>query len=148
MRVILGASSLRLYVVAPKALHVLSIVRFGMEYGLLATDVDGLHFRVNDSQSVVLNSRHVHRAMDRSDGLGCRFAASSAAFAATHTNRNPWVIPKSTVKPQLTIRKHRRVQDFTVHGDQSILLSAPKHIRSHVRRRTYKSSSSTNNVWA
>ena len=65
MRVILGASSLMLYVAAPKAFHVLGIVRFGMEYGLLATDVDGLHFRVNGSQSVVLKSRHVHRAMDR-----------------------------------------------------------------------------------
>lgn len=121
MRVILGASSLRLYVAAPKAFHVLGIVRFGMEYGLLATDANGLYFRVNGSQSVALDSRHVHRAMDRSYGVGGRFTASSANYAATHPNRNPLVISKATVIPQVSIRKHRRVPDFTVYDNQSML---------------------------
>ena len=149
MRVILGASSLRLYVAAPKAFNVLGIVRFGMEYGLLAKDADGLYFCVNGSQGVVLNSRQVHSAMDRSDGLGGWFAASSAAFAATHTIRNPWVIPKSNVIPQVSIRKHRWVLDFTLHNNHGHASRRRLNVFVlYVRRCTYKSSSGTNNVWA
>jgi hypothetical protein len=120
MRVILGASSLRAYVAAPKTFHVLGIVRFGLEYGLLATNADGLYFRVNGSQSVALNGNDVRRAMDQSYGVGGRFAASAAQYAATHPNNNPLVLPKAPVVPQVTIRKHRRVQEYAMHDDRSM----------------------------
>ena len=124
MRVILGASSLRLYVAAPKVFHVLGIVRCGMEYGLLATNAEGVYCRVNGSQSVALDSSHVHRAIERSYGAGGRLTTSSANYAATHANRNPLVIPTAPVIPQVIILKDRRLPEFTVNDRQSMLAVA------------------------
>ena len=107
MRVILGVSSLKAYVVSPKAFHVLGIVRFGLEYGLLATNADGLYFRVNGSQIEALDSVSVRRAINYSYGVGGRFAAHAAAYAASHPNAMP---PPLSV-PKVSIRKHRQMQD-------------------------------------
>jgi hypothetical protein len=107
MRVILGVSSLKAYVAAPKAFHVLGIVRFGQEYGLLATNADGLYFRVNGSQCLVLDTEQVRRAIEFSYGPGGRFAASAAVYAATHPNAQP--LPLSA--PKVSFRKHRQIAD-------------------------------------
>jgi hypothetical protein len=107
MRVILGVSSLKAYVAAPKAFHVLGIVRFGLEYGLLATNADGLYFRVNGSQILALEGDEVRRAINDSYGAGGRFAAGMAQYAATHPNAV--ALPVSS--PKISIRKHRQVQD-------------------------------------
>lgn len=106
MRVILGVSSLKAYVAAPKAFHVIGIVRFGQEYGLLATNADGMYFRVNGSQILALDSAQVRRSIDQSYGVGGRFAASAAQYAADHPNAPP--VPLSA--PKVSIRKHRQVQ--------------------------------------
>ncbi|NVO04680.1 MAG: hypothetical protein HXX19_01335 [Rhodoferax sp.] len=68
MQVILGLSSLKAYVAAPKAFQVLGIVRFGQEFGLLATDSRGLYFRVNGSQVAPLDAGKVDRAIDHAYG--------------------------------------------------------------------------------
>lgn len=118
MRVILGVSSLRAYVAAPKAFHVLGIVRFGLEYGLLATNADGLYFRVNGSQIMALQGDEVRRAINYSYGAGGRFAAGTAQYAATHPN----AVPPPVSMPKITVRKHRQVQDNALqerHGQQA-----------------------------
>jgi hypothetical protein len=112
MRVILGVSSLKAYVASPKSFHVLGIVRFGMEYGLLATDADGLYFRVNGSQIIALDTVEVRRAIDYSYGTGGRFAASAAAYAATHPNAQP--LPGAA--PKISVRKHRQVQNCDLNS--------------------------------
>lgn len=93
MQVVLGVSSLKAYVTAPKAFHVLGIVRFGQEYGLLATDTHGLYFRVNGSQVAGLDADRVERAIALAQDRGrSRFHAPAALRAAP---------------PQILVRKHR-----------------------------------------
>ena len=112
MRVILGVCSLKAYVAAPKAFHVLGIVRFGMEYGLLATNAEGLYFRVNGSQIMALESDQVRRAIHYAYGPGGRFAAGTAHYAATHPNAEPAPLAIPTV----SIRKHRQVQESALQN--------------------------------
>lgn len=104
MRVILGVSSLKAYVTAPKSFHVLGIVRFGLEYGLLATNDLGHYFRVNGSQIESLNTGLVRRAIDLSYGVGGRLSAGTERYLLNHPNATPPV----TV-PTVIIRKHRQV---------------------------------------
>ena len=118
MRVILGVSSLKAYVAAPKAFHVLGIVRFGLEYGLLATNAEGIYFRVNGSQILELNYDEVRRAINVSYGVGGRFAASANHYAGTH----PHAEAPPLTAPKVSIRKHRQVQDSALqdrHGVHS-----------------------------
>ena len=103
MRVILGASSLKAYVTAPKSMHVLGIVRFGLEYGLLATGPEGGYFRVNGSRLAPLDRHSVGRAIELAQRGGGRFALRPAAPAA------PAVAP---VAPSVSVRKHRHVEPF------------------------------------
>jgi hypothetical protein len=111
MRVILGVSSLKAYVAAPKAFHVLGIVRFGLEYGLLATNAEGLYFRVNGSQIMALECDEVRRAIHSAYGTGGRFAAGAAQYAATHPN----AVPLPVCAPKISVRKHRQVQESALH---------------------------------
>jgi hypothetical protein len=119
MRVILGVSSLKAYVASPKSFHVVGIVRFGLEYGLLATNADGLYFRVNGSQIVALDTALVRRAIDYSYGVGGRFAASAAEYAATHPN----AVPLPLSPPKISIRKHRQVQNYATPNRESMQLA-------------------------
>jgi hypothetical protein len=121
MRVILGASSLKAYVAAPKAFHVLGIVRFGQEYGLLATNADGLYFRVNGSQSLALDSQAVRRAIDQSYGPGGRFAGSAAPYAADHRT----AVPLASAAPAVSIRKHRQVPSSALESRQGRPCGSP-----------------------
>jgi hypothetical protein len=105
MKVILGASSLKAYVTAPRSFHVLGVVRFGMEYGLLATDSAGLYFRVNGSQALSLDGAEVVRALDCSYGLAVRLAATAPRQAP----RAACAVPAGPPAPQVSIRKHRHV---------------------------------------
>jgi hypothetical protein len=98
MRIILGASSLKAYVTAPKSMHVLGIVRFGLEYGLLATDTQGSYFRVNGSRLAPLDRHSVGRAMELAQRGGGRFA------------QRP-VEPSEPVQaPRVSVRKHRHIE--------------------------------------
>jgi hypothetical protein len=95
MRVILGAASVKAYVVAPKSLHVIGIVRLGQEYGLLATDIHGDFFRVNGSQVVGLNAQVVMQAVAAAREYANR---NGGNFAPEQTS--PCVVP-------VTFRKQR-----------------------------------------
>lgn len=107
MRVILGASSLKAYVTAPKALHVIGIVRFGQEYGLLATNAEGTFFRVNGSQIAELDADAVHRAIDAAARHGARAGLAPASYYADTSA----VAPAAT--PRVTVRKHRHAEAHT-----------------------------------
>jgi len=102
LRVILGVSSLKAYVTAPKEFHVIGIVRLGQEYGLLATDASGFFFRVNGSQIQALDGGKVRRAIDYAYGEGGRYTpiVDNVPFAAPEP-----LVPVTKV----TIRKHRQV---------------------------------------
>ena len=109
MRVILGVSSLKASVTAPRAFHVLGLVRFGLEYGLLATNANGLYFRVNGSHIMALDSDQVRRAIDFSYGAGGRLAAGSANFAGARSTARAPAVPLAPIAPRVFIRKHRHV---------------------------------------
>jgi hypothetical protein len=119
MRVILGVSSLKAYVTAPKAFHVLGIVRFGMEYGLLATNEEGLYFRVNGSQVEALSSALVRRAIDLSYGVGGRLSAGTERYLQTHPNAMP-----PLTQPTVVFRKHRQVPASAMQQQQRGMQSA------------------------
>jgi hypothetical protein len=112
MRVILGVFSLKAYVTSPKAFHVLGIVRFGQEFGLLATDAQGMYFRVNGSHTEALDHEAVHHAIELSYGVGGRYSASAAQYAVNHPNAAP--VPQRV--PKVSIRKHRHMDDSTQHA--------------------------------
>jgi hypothetical protein len=117
MRVILGVFSLKAYVTSPKAFQVMGIVRYGQEYGLLATNDEGLYFRVNGSQILALDNDEVQRAIDFSYGVGGRFAASAAHYAATHPN----ALPVPLKAPKVSFRKHRHLEETTLHERYGML---------------------------
>ncbi len=95
MRVILGAGSVRAYVASPKAFQVIGIVRFGLKYGLLATDAAGNYFRVNGSQVLGLHAQTV------------RSAISVAHAAGIHNFNKYKAAAKEPSAVSITIRKHR-----------------------------------------
>jgi hypothetical protein len=116
MRVILGVFSLKAYVIAPKAFRVQGIVRFGQEYGLLATNDEGMYFRVNGSQILEMDSNEVCRAIDFSYGVGGRMAASAARYAANHPN----TIASPPTAPKVSIRRHIHMEDHDLHSHHSM----------------------------
>jgi hypothetical protein len=116
MRVILGVFSLKAYVIAPKAFHVQGIVRFGQEYGLLATNDEGMYFRINGSQILPMDSDDVRRAIDYSYGVGGRLAASAAHYAVTHPN----AIAFPLSSPKVSVRKHRHMEDSDLRSRHSV----------------------------
>jgi hypothetical protein len=103
MQIILGLATLKAYVTAPKSFKVLGIVRFGQEYGLLATDTQGLYFRVNGSQVVALDSICVHRALDYAYGNQGQLLHGLPNARRLHTP-----IP-------VLVRKHRHVAAVAAH---------------------------------
>jgi len=97
MKVVLRSSRLRAFVVAPMKLKVIGAVYIGQEYGLLATNSEGVYLRVNGSQSVNLDQREVQRAL----------------FAAREVCRlKEGHVPKAS-SPKVIIRRSRRVVHVT-----------------------------------
>ena len=96
MRVILGAFSLKAYVAAPKAFRVLGIVRFGLEYGLLATNTRGHYFRVNGSQVEMLDGGCVRHAIEIAYGDDTQPVPAAP-------------VEKPVAAPRIIVRKHRHV---------------------------------------
>jgi hypothetical protein len=78
MRVILGGHTVKAFVSYPKHFHVIGIVQFGMEFGLLALSHGGDYCRINGSELTWLDNRDVEDAIYRSKhtGRGESFAAS------------------------------------------------------------------------
>ena len=96
MRVILGAFSLKAYVAAPKAFRVLGIVRFGLEYGLLATNTRGHYFRVNGSQVEPLDGGWVRHAIGIAYGEDAQPEPTAPADKPVESTR-------------IIVRKHRHL---------------------------------------
>ena len=97
MKVVLGSSSIRAFVAAPKHLKVVGVVRLGQEYGLLALDEQGHYLRVNGSQNEELDPRAVQRALQIAREAGHHEADYQHA-AAAHA-------------PTVVVRKRRRVME-------------------------------------
>lgn len=95
MKVVLGSSSIRAFVAAPKHLKVVGVVRLGQEYGLLALDEQGHYLRVNGSQNEELDPRAVQRALQIAREAGHHESDYQHAVVA-HV-------------PTVVVRKRRRV---------------------------------------
>lgn len=100
MKVVLGSSSIRAFVAAPKHLKVVGVVRMGQEFGLLAMNEAGAYLRVNGSQNVELNSREVLRALQ------------IARFAGHHGEDLSATAPVQA--PKVAVRKRRVVDPMLV----------------------------------
>jgi hypothetical protein len=101
MSVVLGVTSIKAYVTAPKEYKVIGIVKFGFEFGLLAMTPNGNYLRVNGSEIESLFKRDVQEAIHRAkhDGRGESFMASRAAELA----------PASRPAPAVMLKRHRRI---------------------------------------
>ena len=78
LRVVLGSQTIKAFVAAPRQFKVLGIVRMGIEFGLLATDADGLYVRVNGSTVGALDQDEVFAAiaLAATTGRGESYASS------------------------------------------------------------------------
>jgi hypothetical protein len=90
-----------------------------MEYGLLATNEEGLYFRVNGSQVEALSSALVRRAIDLSYGVGGRLSAGTERYLQTHPNAMP-----PLTQPTVVFRKHRQVPASAMQQQQRGMQSA------------------------
>lgn len=101
MKVVLGSSSIRAFVAAPKHLKVMGVVRMGQEFGLLAMNEAGTYLRVNGSQNQELDPLEVQRALHQ--------ARLSGHQGEDHSLLAPTPRPPSASTPTVAIRKRRRV---------------------------------------
>ena len=63
LSVVLGRTSIRAFVGAPRDIKVLGMVRMGMEFGLLGMDRNGKYVRVNGSLVCNLHYQQVEEAI-------------------------------------------------------------------------------------
>jgi hypothetical protein len=63
LSVVLGRTSLRAFVAAPREIRLLGMVRMGMEFGLLGLDSQGKYVRVNGSLVRNLHGKQVEEAI-------------------------------------------------------------------------------------
>ena len=97
MKVVLGSSSIRAFVAAPKHYKVIGVVRMGQEFGLLCMNEYGSYLRVNGSLHEELNPQEVQRAL------------SQARMAANHEDDS--APAPTSLAPTVAVRKRRRVID-------------------------------------
>lgn len=104
MKVVLGSSSIRAFVAAPKHLKVMGVVRIGQEFGLLAMNEEGTYLRVNGSRNEALDPQQVQRAL-------------TLARAAGHAGEDHSRHAPAAAVPTVAVRKRRRVIDplLTAH---------------------------------
>ncbi|RFO97393.1 hypothetical protein DIC66_09755 [Rhodoferax lacus] len=102
LEVVLGSHTIKAFVTAPKDVYVMGIVRWGMEFGLLARTHAGDYVRINGSEAQTLNFEDVETAIARASvtGRGESFAMSRATGGAASAQR-----PAVAV----TQRKHRKI---------------------------------------
>jgi hypothetical protein len=99
---VLGSHTIKAFVTAPKDVYVMGIVRWGMEFGLLARTHTGEYVRINGSQAQTLNFEDVETAIAKASvtGRGESYAMSRATGGMASAHR-----PAVAV----TQRKHRRI---------------------------------------
>lgn len=108
LHVILGGHTVKAFVAAPKDVRVIGIVRFGLEFGLLALTQAGNYLRINGSESQRLNNREVDAAIRRiqQHGRGESFASSRSAELSADPDRDE---PASRPGPAIIQKKHHRI---------------------------------------
>jgi hypothetical protein len=102
LEVVLGSHTIKAFVAAPRNVYVVGIVRWGMEFGLLAKTQTGGYVRINGSQAQTLDHADVETAIAKAcaTGRGASYAMSRAAQEA-HAVRQPAVT--------VSKRKHRKI---------------------------------------
>jgi len=102
LEVVLGSHTIKAFVTAPKDVYVMGIVRWGMEFGLLAQTNGGDYVRINGSQEQPLNFDDVEAAIAKASvtGRGESFAMSRAAQSQSCARRPAVVVSQ---------RKHRKI---------------------------------------
>jgi hypothetical protein len=100
---VLGSHTIKAFVTAPKDVYVMGIVRWGMEYGLLAKTQAGHYVRINGSQAQTLNHEDVETAIARASvtGRGASHTMSRAAEGPLPARPATEVI--------VSKRKHRKI---------------------------------------
>ena len=94
LRVVLGSQTIKAFVAAPRHFKVLGIVRMGIEFGLLATDADGVYVRVNGSTVSALDQDAVFAAIALASSTG-----RGESYATTRRLR--------PVVPTIVVRRRR-----------------------------------------
>lgn len=111
MKVVLGSSSIRAFVAAPKHLKVVGVVRMGQEFGLLAMNEAGTYLRVNGSQNEELDPHAVQRALQ------------IARMSGHHGEDLSATIPSPVAAPTVAVRKRRRVIDPLLTASHSLAMA-------------------------
>ncbi len=90
LTVILGSYTIKAFVAAPRDVDVMGIVRWGMEFGLLAKTAAGRYLRVNGSRAEPLNQDDVEAAIARASvtGRGAPYAAASEVRVVQRKHRH------------------------------------------------------------
>jgi hypothetical protein len=110
LEVVLGSHTIKAYVTAPRDVYVMGIVRWGMEFGLLAKTHAGHYVRINGSQAQSLNHEDVEVALARASASG-----RGAPYALARNSREPGqdaghasdLVRQAVVA--VSRRKHRRI---------------------------------------
>jgi hypothetical protein len=110
LQVILGGHTVKAFVAAPKGAQVIGIVRFGMEFGLLAVTSNGNYVRINGSETQRLNNRAVEEAIHRAQhfGRGESFADSRSAELSPQPQDEEQGAAQRPA-PAVFQKKHRRI---------------------------------------
>ena len=101
IRIILGSQTVKAYVIAPHSFHVIGIVKFGMEFGLLARSDSGEYARVNGSNTTWLDRSDVELAI-------CKAQLSGRGESYAESRRNGHSTEPKHV-PTIVLKRHRRV---------------------------------------
>lgn len=101
LEVVLGGHTIKAFVTAPRDVYVVGIVRWGMEYGLLAKTHAGHYVRINGSQAQSLNHEDVETAIAKAgtSGRGASYAMSRASEG----------LPSPRPAVAVSKRKHRTI---------------------------------------
>ncbi|NVO08105.1 MAG: hypothetical protein HXX19_20205 [Rhodoferax sp.] len=93
IEIIYGYHCIRAFVAAPRGFEVLGVIRFGQEYGLLATDCNGGYYRVNGSTVEALDRHVVESSQLKMRGLHQPLHPVLPARPPAHvTVRKRWLV--------------------------------------------------------
>lgn len=110
---------MKAFVAAPREaqFNIIGIVRFGMEFGLLAMTEAGNYLRINGSTTQRLNNREVAAAIDKA-----RLCTRGESYA---TSRSADRAAPSPLAPTVWTKRHRRIDpDLAANNSQLQPLAA------------------------
>lgn len=101
LRVVLGVQTFRLFLTMPKSFHFIGIVKFGMEFGLLAQTHAGDYVRINGSDIETLCKDEIDRAIQLAK-VHMPIETASKLVAANEPLRKP-------NSPRVLQKKYRKI---------------------------------------